>query len=103
MRDVQPFLQMNRGMHCGWAFLTSDSTSLMQAANPKDQYLLLKALNEVIVSLAASSSGLLAPAYRKEVIQSLPSIFSCLPCHTVLSLLSLQMRASVSTFAIVKA
>jgi hypothetical protein len=37
-----------------------------QAGSPKDQYLLLKALNEVIVSLARSASAQLSPEHQRE-------------------------------------
>ena len=40
----------------------------MQAKNPKDQYLLLKALNEVIVSISSGSTGKqLSLAHQQEV------------------------------------
>ncbi|EIE20950.1 TIP120-domain-containing protein [Coccomyxa subellipsoidea C-169] len=43
-----------------------------QAANPKDQYLLLKALNEVIVSLTSDMGNKqLSPAHQQEVLRLL--------------------------------
>ena len=49
----------------------------MQAKNPKDQYLLLKALNEVIVSISSGSTGKqLSLAHQQEVCPHPP-------CHMV--------------------
>lgn len=49
-----------------------------QARSPKDQYLLLKALNEVIVSLARSASAELSPQHQQEVrCRAIPTE----PCH----------------------
>ncbi|KAK9835209.1 hypothetical protein WJX81_005880 [Elliptochloris bilobata] len=42
-----------------------------QARSPKDQYLLLKALNEVIVSLARSASAQLSAQHQQEVLRLL--------------------------------
>ncbi len=46
----------------------ADRGCMLQAANPKDQYLLLKALNEVIVSLTSDMGNKqLSPAHQQEV------------------------------------
>ncbi len=48
----------------------------VQAKNPKDQYLLLKALNEVIVSISSGSTGKqLSLAHQQEVRS--PSLLLC--------------------------
>lgn len=46
----------------------ADRSCFLQAANPKDQYLLLKALNEVIVSLTSDMGNKqLSPSHQQEV------------------------------------
>ena len=40
---------------------------MTQKGSPKDQYLLLKALNEAIMSLAALQNSILPPSHQQEV------------------------------------
>ena len=57
----------------------------MQAKNPKDQYLLLKSLNEVIVSISSGATGKeLSPAHQQEVcmhLHELCAVFCSCLCH----------------------
>ena len=56
---------------------------LLQAANPKDQYLLLKALNEVIVSLTSDMGNKqLSPSHQQEVCAPHSADSSCVLAPT---------------------
>lgn len=58
---------------------------MLQASNPKDQYLLLKALNEVLMSLTSDMGNKqLAPTHQQEVICFTVSVFGAgTPVHDV--------------------
>ncbi len=66
-------------------------TWLVQAKNPKDQYLLLKALNEVIVSISSGSTGKqLSLTHQQEVC-------SLLSCYVYLHLAPPRLSARTMT------
>lgn len=64
----------------------------MQAKNPKDQYLLLKALNEVIISISSGGTGKqLSAALQQEVC---PTLW-CTAAHEHVKMLQLQLSDSI--------
>ena len=60
-------------LHSVWPQLNCNDVA-MQAENPKQQYLLLKALNEVITSLGLPPANTQLPATQQDQVQfSLPA------------------------------
>lgn len=74
----------------------------MQAKNPKDQYLLLKALNEVIVSISSGCTGKrLSLAHQKEVcLRALGLPVCMLSCRTALLLMLACVSSPLHQFLI---
>ena len=68
----------------------------MQAKNPKDQYLLLKALNEVIVSLSTGLTGKELSSGHQQEVWCMP--MRCIPAIALADTIKLVLACKLSVF-----